>query len=150
MKRLLITSACVLAFAVTAPAFAKQWVDYSPDKGYWDVTTIAVDPNKIDDYLVGLKTSWVPGEELAKKQGLVDDYEVMVKANPAGEQANVLLAVHYTSFASLDPNKARDQAMDKAVEAMLPKEKSDAMVAGYDKYRHFVSEEMWVPVKFGK
>jgi hypothetical protein len=150
MKILLAAGACALAFACTTPAFAKQWVDYTPQKGYWQVTTVAVEPNKIDDYLTGLKATWVPGEEIAKKQGLIDDYEVMVKLDAMDGKGNVMMAVHHTSFASLDPNKARDQSMEKAMEAVVPKDKSDAAVAGYDKYRHFVGEDIWMPVTFTK
>lgn len=150
MKSVLFAGACALALACTVPASAKQWVDYSPQKGYWEVTTVKVDPNKIDDYLTGLKQTWVPGAELAKKNGLIDDYEVMVKLNASDGNGNVMLCQHYTSFASLDPDKKRDQALDKEMEAAVPKTKSDAAVAGFDKIRTFVGDDIYVPITYGK
>jgi hypothetical protein len=37
-----------------------------------------------------------------------------------------------------EPNKKRDQDMQKAIEAQLPKTQQDTMVAGFEKYRTFV------------
>ncbi|HEY0281355.1 MAG TPA: hypothetical protein VGC27_01890 [Rhizomicrobium sp.] len=150
MKSVLFAGVCALALSCTIPASAKQWVDYSPQKGYWEVMSVKVDPNKIDDYLTGLKATWVPGAEIAKKSGLIDDYEVMIKLNAADGNGNVLLCLHYTSFANLDPNKKRDQALDKEFEAALPKDKADAAVAGFDKIRTFVGDDIYVPVTFTK
>jgi len=148
MKAVLFASVC--AFAVVTAASAEPWVDWSPAKGVYSVTAIKCDPNHIDDYLTGLKKSWVPGEEYAKAHGMIDSYEVMVKVNAAGGDANILLIEHLPSFAMLDPNKKRDQEMEKAMLAQMPKDKSDAMVAGFEKYRTFVGEDMWQPVEFTK
>jgi len=149
MRALLFASACAFAFVTTA-ACAEPWVDWSPKKGFYNVTAVKVDPNHIDDYLVGIKKIWVPGEEYAKKQGLIDNYEVLVNVNAAGASANVLLVEHVTSFATMDPNKKRDQDMEKAMYAMMPKDQQDTMVQGFDKYRTFVGQEMWQAVEFPK
>ena len=148
MKSFAIMSTCALFLA--GAAWADPYVDYTPEKGVWDVTTIKVDPNHIDDYLKGLKSAWIPGEELAKKHGVIDQYYVMVKTNAADGQGNVILGQHFTSFAVMDPDKKRDMAMQKESEAMMSKDKSDALLAGFDKYRTFVGEDMWVPMDFGK
>ena len=50
-------------------ASAEPYTDWTPQKGLWHITTVKVDPSHIDDYLVGLKKTWVPGEEIAKKHG---------------------------------------------------------------------------------
>ena len=148
MKSILFAGACALAFVSSASA--EMWTDWSPAKGVWNVTSVKVDPNHIDDYLVGLKKVWVPGEEYAKKQGMIDQYMVMVNVNAAGGASNVLLIDHSTSFATMDPNKKRDQEAQKAMQAMMPKDQSDAMVSGFDKYRTFVGQDMWQTVEFAK
>jgi hypothetical protein len=51
--------AAAITFAST-PATAKQYVDYTPQKGFWDINAVEVDPNHIDDYLTGLRRSLVP------------------------------------------------------------------------------------------
>ena len=150
MRSFTILGACALFLAGAGAASAEQWVDYAPQKGVWSVTTVKVDPNKIDDYLVGLKAGWVPGEELAKKHGDIDNYFVMVKVNAADGQGNVLLGEHYVSFAKFDPDKKHDQMMQKEMEAIVSKEKSNAAVEGYNKYRTFVGNDMWVSMDFTK
>lgn len=144
-----VTVSAIALFGA-APASAEMWKDYSPGKGVWEVTTVKVDPNKIDDYLVGLKKSWVPGEEILKKNNVIDDYFVMVKQNSADGKGNVVLGEHYINYAIMDPNKARAATIKKETEAQMSKKASDAMVAGYDKYRTFVGDDYWQPVDFGK
>ncbi|HEY1448874.1 MAG TPA: hypothetical protein VGF33_10075 [Caulobacteraceae bacterium] len=134
---------------LAAVAAAEPYTDWTPQKGATQVTTIKVDPNHVDDYLTGLRQGWVPGEELAKKHGVIDWYLVNVKLN-GGAGANVMLVQHYPSLANLEPDKARDTAMIAEGKAIEPKEKSDARIAGYEKYRTFVSDEIWTGVEFPK
>lgn len=141
--------ACALFLAAGA-ASADPYVDYTPAKGVWEVVAVKVDPNHIDDYLKGIKAVWVPGEEIAKKHGVIDQYFVMVKANSSDGGGNVLLGQHYTSFAQMDPDKKRDMAMTKEGEAVVSKDQSMATVAGFDKYRTFVGDDMWVTMDFTK
>jgi hypothetical protein len=134
---------------MAAVAAAEPYTDYTPQKGATQVTMIKVDPNHIDDYLTGLRQSWVLGEEMAKKHGVIDWYQVNVKLN-AGAGANVVLIQHYPSLANFEPDKARDMAMLAEGRAMEPKDKSDARIAGFEKYRTFVSDDVWTSVDFPK
>lgn len=149
MKRLVLFSVfSALILGGTVPASADKWVDYAPQKGYWEIRYIKVDPNRIDEYLTEARISWMPGEELLKRRGLIYGYQVMVSITPASGKANVIVCVHHASFANLDPDKARDQALDAAMNALLPKDKSAAMAAAFDKYRTFVGDEIYIPVDF--
>jgi hypothetical protein len=51
---------------------------------------------------------------------------------------------------AMDPDKARDQAMDKEFEAIQPKSEEPAIVAERAKYRTVLSEEMWNSIDFSK
>jgi hypothetical protein len=148
MKAILCTAA--LALALAFPAAAEPWVDWTPQKGLISVTAVHVDPNHIDDYLTGLKKIWLPGEEYAKKTGQITGYEILVNVNAAGPGPNVLLVEHLPSFAVLDPDKKRDLDAKKAMDAVAPKDAQDAAVAGFDKYRSFVGNDMWQAVQFTK
>lgn len=138
--------ACLL-WASSAPA--DPYVDYTPQKGVTHVTTIKVDPNHVDDYLVGLKKVWVPGEEIAKRHGVIDFYGVSVKLN-GGAGPNVVLLEHYPSIAALDPDQARDQAMQKEGLAILSKEQGRATTDNFDKYRTFISDDYYQSINLGK
>lgn len=151
MKNLLMLSAfCALALGVLIPASAQKWIDYTPQKGYWEIRYVKVDPNRIDEYLAQARVGWMPGEEALERKGLIYGYQVMVSITPASGKANVIFCVHHVSFASLDPNKARDQEVEKEMNTLLPKDKSDALAAGFDKYRTFVGDEIYIPVEFAK
>jgi hypothetical protein len=142
--------AMAASLSLAGAAAAEPYVDYTPQKGVWHVTTVKVDPSHIDDYVTGLKKSWAPGEEIAKKHGLIDSYQIMVKLNSSDGQGNVLLIEHYPSIASLDADQARDQMMRKDFLAALPKAQGEAMVAGFDKYRTFVGDDYWTEMTFAK
>ena len=74
MKRLLFAaSAAAFAFAASSAQAFEVFTDYTPSKDVWNVTFVKVNPNRIDDYLEGLKQTWLSGCEIGKKQGTVVD-----------------------------------------------------------------------------
>jgi hypothetical protein len=139
----------LLAIAGTV-ALADQWVDYTPTKGVWSKTLVHVEPGRIDDYLVALKKTWAPAEEMAKRHGLIDNYFVQVAVNTDTSGPNVLLGEHYVSMAVLEPNKERDLAMKAEFDRMMPKTAAMAEQAERAKYRTIVSTQMWTGIDFTK
>jgi hypothetical protein len=149
MRKLIALAAIAGGLSLAGTALAEPYQDWIPMKGGWEVTTIKVDPIRIDDYLTGLRKGWVPEQETAKAHGVIDQYMVMVKLN-SGAGSNVQLIVHYPSLANLDPDKARDQAIEREGLAKISKEAVEKAVGEYDKYRTFVSDEIWTGVEFVK
>lgn len=146
MRSLLLAGACALILACTIPASAKPWVDYTPEKGFWQYTYVKVDVNHIDDYLTQIKRIWRPGREIDKKHGLIDDYKVMTNILGGSRYANVMLCVHYVSFAEFDPNKKRDMAISEENATFVTK----AASSDFNKYRTIVGSSIYVPVDFTK
>jgi hypothetical protein len=138
-----------IAFAAT-PAIAKPYVDYTPQKGYWDINAVEVDPNHVDDYLVGLRRSLVPTFETLRKHGVLDDYRFLTRNSYSKGSPNVLIMTHAPSNAVLDADKERDQAIDREIEAAFSKAQSDAAIAGYEKYRTFIDDAQWTDVVMSK
>ena len=138
--------ACALAIVCAVPASAKPWVDYIPQKGFWQYTYVKVDVNHIDDYLTQMKSIWVPGREIDRKHGLIDDYRIMTNILGAAGDANVMLCVHYVSFAGLDPDKLRDTAIFDENVAVV----SQAASADFNRYRTIVGSSIYVPVDYAK
>lgn len=143
-------AACFCMAAIGLTAQAEPYVDYTPQKGVWEVQAIAVDPNHLDDYLTGLKRTMTPELEIAKSHGLIDKYGFMVKFNSNGPGANVLVLRHYPSLAAMEPDKARDQMLEKEYYARISKDEGAKKVAEYEKYRKFVSDEFWTDVDMTK
>jgi hypothetical protein len=150
MKLILGAACAAAALSMASLGWADPYKDYTPQKGAWQVQEIHVDPNHIDDYLVGLKTSLIPGQEIAKKHGLIDSYLVLVRMDAGGGGANVMLVTHFPSLSALEPDKARDQAILQENLAVLSKDKGLALTTGFDKYRTFVRDGFWQTMDMGK
>jgi hypothetical protein len=150
MKIIVGAAIAAAAIALAGSSWAEPYQDYTPQKGAWQIQEIHVDPNHIDDYLTGLKTAWVPGQEIAKKHGLVDIYTVLVRIDSGTHAANVMLATHYTSLTAFEPDKARDQAMEQENYAAVSKDKGAALVSGFEKYRTFVGDGIYQVMEFTK
>ena len=150
MIRTAIVAATAALLATAAPALAKEYVDYTPEKGVWEILAVSVDPNHLDDYLTGLKQSQVPGFEALKKRGLIDAYKFVVRRGFMKDAPNVLIMTHVPNIALLAPDKARDQAIEKELLATFSEEQGKTAVAGYEKYRQFIDDGYWGEVTFTK
>jgi hypothetical protein len=148
MKRLLIAaSAAGLAFASGTQAFEVH-TDYTPSKEVWNVTFVKVNPNRIDDYLEGLKQTWTSGCEISKKQGTVLDCFVYLSDTAANREFNMLLVTKFPSAASLDPNAEEYKAFMSAMRAQLEEAKQDKLVEGYEELRTFFGEQNFRRIDF--
>ena len=113
MKKLL---AFALACALSAPAAAqlKPYTDYTVSDSVSNVSTIKVKENMIEDYLQGIRGTWVASNEVAKRLGQMKDYHVYVSDLPNGGEFNVMLVADFANTSDLAPNKARYDAFMKA------------------------------------
>ena len=136
--------------ACAGAAAATPYVDYAIQKGAWHVITIKVDANRIDDYVTSLKKTWGTVEEINKRHGLIDSYQIMVKLNPEGGDANVLLIEHLPNMSALEPDLARDLQMLKELRATQSTADRSQALADFDKYRTFVSDDYWKELVYTK
>lgn len=148
MKRLAIAaSAAALTLAVNAQAF-EVYTDYTPSKEVWNVTMVKVNPNRIDDYLEGLKQTWMSGCEISKKQGTVLDCFVYVSETPSNRDFNMLLVTKLPSAAVSDPNAEQFKQFQAQMRAQLAEDKQDKLVEGYEEMRTFFGEQNFRRVDF--
>jgi hypothetical protein len=134
----------------SVPAVAKQYVDYTPQKGYWDINAVSVDPNHVDDYLTGLSKSLVPVFETLKRRGLIDEYRFMSRIGFVKDSPNVLIMTHSKTTGVMDADRERDLAVEAEINAAFSEAQQDAAVAGYEKYRTFIDNGQWIDIKMGK
>ena len=59
-------AAALLACASATMSSAKMYVDYTPEKGVWEINAVEVDPNHVDDYLTGLRRTQIPLFEIRR------------------------------------------------------------------------------------
>ena len=150
IRTCLMGAATLVALASATVSSAKMYVDYTPQKGAWEINAVEVDPNHVDDYLVGLRHTQIPLFDILKKHALIDDYKVVIRNGYTKGSPNVLIETHIPSLALLEPDMARDPALDKEMLATWPEAEGKAAIAGYEKYRQFLDDSYWSDVTFAK
>ncbi len=140
-------AAAGLMLASTAQAF-EVYTDYTPSKEVWDVTMVKVNPNRIDDYLAGLKQTWMAGCDIGKKHGVVVDCSIFLSETAANRDFNMMLVMKLPSAAVSDPDAAMFKQIQAETRAQLEQAKQDKLVAGYEELRTFWGEMAFRKIEF--
>jgi len=111
----IVTAASLVFLAGTASADLEPWTDYEASEEVYMVTTVKVDSNMEDAYLEGLKETWVPGVELSKELGQINDWAIYRSQMSEAGDFNLILVVTLDSAADLQPSKERYDAFMKAM-----------------------------------
>jgi hypothetical protein len=138
-KMFVLAAVAALGLAGNANA-AEMFKDYVPSKAVWNVTMVKVNPNHIDDYLGGLKQSWMNGCAAGKKAGTLEDCSIFVSETAAGGPFNVMLVQKFTSSAMMEPNEESYNKVMAEVRKNLAEAKEKELVKGYEEYRTFFGE----------
>lgn len=113
--RLKLATLLLSLFASTsALAQLEPFKDYDISKELWNVTMVKVHPNMEDDYLEGLRDTWVASNRVAKELGQIEDFFIYSSQVGASGDANLLLVVKFSDSSQLEPNKERYDAFMKA------------------------------------
>lgn len=112
LKRLLP----VLLLLVSSQAFAQlePHTDYDISKELWSITLVQVHPNMDDDYLEGLKETWVASNKVAKELGQIEDFAIYRSQLPQSGDVNLFLVVKFADSSQLEPNKEEYDRFMKA------------------------------------
>ncbi|MDQ7018242.1 MAG: hypothetical protein Q9M33_03660 [Robiginitomaculum sp.] len=133
--------ACIGTLALAQPAFAQLEVykDYDISVATSIVTTVKVDSNMLDYYLEGLRSTWIPGNKIAKELGHIEGYSIHASALPNSGSFNLVLVVDFKNTGDTGPSKAKYKAfMAKWGEER--EKKSRATVKTYPDIRKITGE----------
>ena len=147
MRRLIAAAAVAAVFTVSANA-AEIFKDYTLSKEVLNVTFINVKPNKFDDYLDGLRQTWLPSCEIGKKMGTVVRCGIYGSTTSANRDFNLILVVVAPSAAVSDPDEARYNQFMAEMRAKLAEDKQDQIVEGYSEMRSFFGEQDFREITF--
>ena len=114
MRSTILALGLSLALATPAAAQLKPYTDYTVSDTVTHITTVQVKENMIEDYLQGIRGTWVASNEVAKRLGHMQDYRVYVSDLPQSGDFNVVLVTDFANTSDLAPNKARYEAFMKA------------------------------------
>jgi hypothetical protein len=147
MKKIVTVAAVALLAGTSAQAF-DVYTDYTFSKEVWNVTMVKVNPNRIDDYLEGLKQTWQSGCDIGKKMGTVLDCAIYVSDTSANRDFNTILVMKFPSGASSDPNEAQFKQFEAEMRKQLEEQKQDSLVQGYEEFRTFFNEQNFRKIEF--
>lgn len=131
----------LLMVSSTALAQLEPWTDYEVSDALWNITLVKVDPNMGDDYLEGLRDTWVAANRVAKELGQIEDFAIYRSQLPESGHVNLFLVVKYANSSQLDPNKEEyDKFMNAWGEAN--RDKTREITKNYPEMRKITGEYM--------
>jgi len=137
--RLLLTALIFSLISTAAVAQLEPWSDYDVSDELWNITMVKVDPNMGDDYLEGLRDTWVASNKVAKELGQIEDFHIFRSQLSESGDANLFLVVKFANSDQLDPNKAEyEKFMTAWGEAN--RDKSRAITKNYPSMRKITGE----------
>lgn len=106
-------AAGMLAVAAPALAQAEVYKDYTPSTEVVEMTLVKVEEGQADNYLAGIRRTWVAANEIQKKLGHIKDYAIY--GVPYGDnEFNMVLIVVFPNTEALGPSKERYMAFLEA------------------------------------
>ena len=131
----------LLMVSSTALAQLEPWADYDVSDEMWNITLVKVDPNMGDDYLEGLRDTWVAANKVAKELGQIEDFAIYRSQLPESGDVNLFLVVKYANSDQLDPNK---EEYDKFMKAWgeANRDKTREITKNYPAMRNITGEYM--------
>ncbi len=101
-----VTSATILTLLVGGVAAAQ---DHWTEGPVWEVSYYRTTPGHFEDYLKYLRQNFLPQGEENKKQGLVLDQKIFVKAPATPDDWDIAFATLYKNMAALDFSAENDR-----------------------------------------
>jgi catechol 2,3-dioxygenase-like lactoylglutathione lyase family enzyme len=102
---------------------------------------VKVLPNKLDDYLVTMKRTWLPACEASKSEGIVSECHVFLSETPHNQDFNVILMQVSPSAKVRDPDEARYRRLQQKFRSNLPLAKRDDLVQNMSEIRTFFGSQ---------
>lgn len=112
--KIIISAMLFLFFTQSALAQLEPFSDYAISDELWNITLVKVHPNLGDDYLEGLRDSWVASNRVAKELGQIKDFAIYRSQLENSGDVNLFLMVEFANSDQLDPNKAEYDKFMKA------------------------------------
>ena len=116
LSQICLATACL---AASGTAQAEIFTSYAPSKTVTNVTMVKVNPNRVDDYLDGLKQTWQPSCDIQKKMGDVVDCGIYINEAASAGPFNMILTVTFKDAAAMEPNETKYKALNTELRKYL-------------------------------
>ena len=112
-----------------------------------EMTVVTVKPNMKDDYLMGIKKTWVDSCNIQKDLGHIIGCAVYT-ANTGGTDPNVFLTIRYKNLAAMGPDKKKYNEFMDAWRKKLSESDQENIAGGYGDMREIVDLVVLQEVNF--
>jgi len=148
--RLTITAAAaVTAFLFATPGSAAEvFKDYVRSREVDDMSFVHVTPGRLDDYLDGLRQTWLSTCELQKKYGAAIDCAIYASTTMANRDFNLVLVVKRPSAAMADPDEKRYNSTMAELRRQLAEDKQKKLVQSYEEMRTMFGQQEFRQLTF--
>jgi hypothetical protein len=113
-SKLLFIAVLFCFMSTSAMAQLEPWKDYEVSDALWNITLVKVAPNMGDDYLEGIRDTWVAANRVQKELGHIEDFFIYRSELAESGDFNLLLVVRFANSDQLEPNKERYDGFMKA------------------------------------
>jgi hypothetical protein len=149
MRLTMTAAAAATAFLFATPGYtAEVFKDYVPSKEVYDMNFVHVTPGRLDDYLDGLKQTWLSTCELQKKYGSAIDCAIYASTTMANRDFNLILVVKRPSAAMSDPDEKRYNSIMTELHKQLAEDKQKKLVQGYEEMRTMFGQQEFRQLTF--
>lgn len=133
MKKIFVLTVMISSVFVNA----EIWKDYDLAEEVTKMTVVQVKPGSVDDYLLGIKKTWVDSCNLQIELGHIKRCGVWT-AETAGTTPNVFLFITYENLAAMGPNKEKYTEFVSAWRNKISEEDQEQIAGGYDDIREII------------
>jgi hypothetical protein len=139
MQLKLATLILLLFTSTSTFAQLEPFTDYEMSKELWNITTVKVHPNLGDDYLEGLRDTWIAANRVAMELGQIEDFSIYRSQVSASGDANLFLVIKFADSSQLEPNK---EEYDKFMKAWgeANRDKTREVTKNYPSMREITGE----------
>ena len=103
--RLLMIALALTLISQAAWAQLEPFTDYDTSKELWNITLVKVDSNMVDNYLEGLKETWVASNKVAMELGQIENFQIFRSQLENSGDVNLFLITKFADSSQLEPNK---------------------------------------------
>ncbi|MEM7702207.1 MAG: hypothetical protein AAF251_09760 [Pseudomonadota bacterium] len=147
LKALAAATAIAVALPMAAPAAAQMEIyeNWEPGEAVTELTFVKVEEGREEDYVEGLKSTWVAANKIQQEQGVISGFSIYMV--PYKDDYNMILRVTFPNGEMMQPNKERYMAFLEAFGKANIEKGNETVLKIYNEIREIQSVAMLREVK---
>lgn len=141
----LAAAAVTLPMATPAAAQMEIYENYEPADEVTELTFVKVEEGREEDYIEGLKSTWVAANKIQQEQGVITSFSIYSVSYK--DDYNIILRVTFPNGEMMQPNKERYMKFLEAYGKANIEKGNETVLKIYNEIREIQSVAMLREVK---